>query len=226
MRSRLTYSNAVATLALFVALGGGAYGATAALSSAHGQLRLCVARGGTLRVTSGKHCRKHQRLVVINKRGPKGAAGAPGVPGTNASLAGVPAGGDLTGSYPSPAIAPGAVTLAKTDAQWAVVSSAESIVEQSGGITLISAHSAPGDISLDFGRSLVGRSIQLTVLSTNDDSGGPNAWGSVTICGATGSDALKANCSSEINNDHTAVITTFDPFSNLPSAHTFLITVH
>jgi hypothetical protein len=45
-------------------------------------------------------------------RGAPGANGAPGTPGGPGSPAG-PAAGDLTGSYPSPTIAPGAVGAAK-----------------------------------------------------------------------------------------------------------------
>lgn len=46
---------------------------------------------------------------VPGPQGPQGTQGPQGVPGDPATINGVTAGGDLTGTYPSPSVAPGAV---------------------------------------------------------------------------------------------------------------------
>src|SRR5438270_5767250 len=51
LQGRLTYANVMATLALFVALGGGAYAASGGLVSSSGYVQECVrSRGGVPRV--------------------------------------------------------------------------------------------------------------------------------------------------------------------------------
>lgn len=131
LAARLSYANVTATLALFLALSGGAYALSAgpiggaARSSVIdrlGRFHGCFAtRGhaqGTLRVVApGRRCRRGERAIAWNQTGRTGATGATGPAGragSDAVLAGVAAGGALTGRYPSPALADGAVAPRNT----------------------------------------------------------------------------------------------------------------
>jgi hypothetical protein len=82
--------NAIALIALFVALGGGAYAATGGggFFSRTGTINGCVAsKGGALRVLKpGKRCPRHTRALHFNVAGRPGAAGATG----NTGAAGAP----------------------------------------------------------------------------------------------------------------------------------------
>jgi|GEM_PF-6023158 len=83
---RLTYANVMATLALFVALGGGAYAASGGLVSSSGLVQECVHSGGGVPRVVRAHARCKRGTIPLflatpgatSLRGPKGAKGATG----------------------------------------------------------------------------------------------------------------------------------------------------
>ncbi len=126
LASRLSYANVTATLALFLALSGGAYAlnsnvaghaARAPFTDRLGRFHGCFAThghdAGTLRIVApSRRCRRGEQTILWSQTGPKGSAGPAGPvgrAGSDATFAGVAAGGALTGRYPNPAIATGAV---------------------------------------------------------------------------------------------------------------------
>ena len=85
LRGGLTYANVVATGAIFIALGGGAYAVTA-LPSANTVVFACAKKkGGALRtVKKTTRCRRGERKISWNvggQAGPGGSQGATGSPG-------------------------------------------------------------------------------------------------------------------------------------------------
>lgn len=76
-------NNAIALLALFVALGGTGYAASGGFTSG-GKLQACVGGKGALTLLkSGKKCKHGQKLIVWNQTGPAGATGPNGIAGLN-----------------------------------------------------------------------------------------------------------------------------------------------
>ena len=79
----LSYSNVMATVAVFVALGGGAVAATSALNSSAGVIHGCVSKSThVLRVLkAGKRCGKGFAALNFNAKGVAGAVGRVGPQG-------------------------------------------------------------------------------------------------------------------------------------------------
>ena len=114
LRTHLTFANVGVVLALVLAAGGFAVAAIPSGGVIHG----CFAkRTGALRVIdSSKHCARGEKALSWNQQGKPGLPGKQGpqgVPGSDAQFNGAGAGGDLTGTFPSPQIRAGAVTADK-----------------------------------------------------------------------------------------------------------------
>lgn len=79
IRERLTYANVVATICLFLLLGGGAWAAVGAGGSA---IHACYSkRTGALRIAS--RCKRSERAVSWSRVGPQGPRGQRGANGRN-----------------------------------------------------------------------------------------------------------------------------------------------
>jgi hypothetical protein len=106
IRSRLTFANVAAALALFLSLGAGAYAAASSgYVSGGGTIQGCVKKSALDVVKAGKKCPKHTKSLAFSQRGAignQGLRGLPGPPGPNGVVStysdSVPTTVSLTGS--------------------------------------------------------------------------------------------------------------------------------
>jgi hypothetical protein len=108
----LPYANVAATLAVVLAMSGGAIAATGGFTNG-GSLRACVNQEGGLKLLkSGRKCKKGQSLIGWSQVGPKGPAGVQG-----------PAGATGAAGTPGSPGAPAVTLWAEVDASGHVVAS-------------------------------------------------------------------------------------------------------
>ena len=80
VRRHVSYANVAATLALVLAMSGGAIAATGGFTGSS-NIKACVGGNGVLKLQNGKKCKHGQKGVSWNQQGPAGPKGAPGAAG-------------------------------------------------------------------------------------------------------------------------------------------------
>jgi len=122
----VSYANVAATLALVLAMSGGAIAATGGFSSG-GTLKACANGEGAIRLLKpGKKCKKGQTAVAWNQTGPAGAPGAKGLTGANGSPGAPGSAGDKGAEGPKGS------TGESANVKWGIVRGSGSIQASKG----------------------------------------------------------------------------------------------
>jgi hypothetical protein len=176
LRTRLTYANAMATIAVFIALGGGAYAAVSSIPGPDGVIHGCYAkRRGNLRlVPAGRRCARSERAIAFTETGPPGLRGSRGATGAKGT-AGAKGATGLKGEQ-GPA-GPGASTFSTTLAQ----PGEATLAILSNGVTIKGSCQA-NTVSLSL---LTTSGLTSLQLSGSDFSGG--ALNAADVAGSAGS---------------------------------------
>ena len=117
LRAHLTYANVMASAAVFIALGGGAYAVTLRATPSTVLYACAKKKGGALRtIKKAKRCKRGERKIswsVGGPSGPSGSAGAAGPAGAPGAAGGVGATGPAgaTGATGASAATPETLTL-------------------------------------------------------------------------------------------------------------------
>jgi hypothetical protein len=173
LRTRLTYANAMSTIAVFLALGGGAFAAVSSIAGPGGVIHGCYTKQhGNLRlVAAGTRCSRRERAIAFNQQGPSGFGmrghyGVRGAPGPQGSQ-GIPGPRGETGPR-----GPGATTFGATLEQNAKPAQLAILVN---GVT-VSGRCAAGSVVLELsvmesGLQTSGTATQGTLLTAADNEG-------------------------------------------------------
>jgi hypothetical protein len=109
LRKHLSYSNVAATMAVTMAMTGGAYAAGALPTHSVGAKQIVPNAVTSSKVKNGSLRAADFKAGEL----PTGPRGPQGPPGSNATINGVAAGGDLAGAYPNPTIGKGKISADK-----------------------------------------------------------------------------------------------------------------
>jgi hypothetical protein len=102
MARRLTFSNVVALLALFLAIGGVGYAAGGGFVTGSGAIQGCVKQGYLVIAKVGARCPRHSVFLPFNQAGRPGAPGQDGGPGWYTYESGNVTFTNTTGGIPTP----------------------------------------------------------------------------------------------------------------------------
>jgi hypothetical protein len=238
MRQRLTFANVISVIALFIALGGGAYAAVALPKNSVGSKQIkknavTNAKIGKNAVTGakvkdGSLTGTDINLTTLPKVGSATnadnathAASADNASNAaNATNAGHATNADHANNADS---ASDSSKLGGKTIQWALVNPTGTIVSQSGGIT-VAAHPFPGLFILQLPTAVTGH-----LVSVSDAVAGDSNFRGVSIAGpcGTGGEAIDCTTLAPNGNDgsHVLVATT-DATNGTEADHAFYLTVY